>query len=129
MLAARADRAVGASGTAGPSRPEAGVVIIWFLLGLTAFLGICGFAVDIGNWFYQAERLQKAADTAALAGVVSLPGDPNTATATVRATTAQNGLTNGVGGVAVSACPGQTTICAASLTPTQASQLAVIVSK
>lgn len=65
-------------------RRERGVVIIWFALMLIALLGIAGFAVDLSNWWVQAQRLQKAADAGAHAGVVYLPGDPGTAASTAR---------------------------------------------
>lgn len=66
------------------SRSERGVVIIWFALLLIALLGIAGFAVDLSNWWVQAQRLQKAADAGAHAGVVYLPADPASAGTTAR---------------------------------------------
>lgn len=50
-----------------------------------------GFAVDVSNWYFQAEKLQTAADAGAHAGVVFLPGDLTTATSTAKATVATNG--------------------------------------
>ncbi len=73
------------------SRKERGVVLIWFALMLVVLLGFAGFAVDVANWWYQAERLQRAADAGAHAGVVYLPGDLPGATTTARAEAAKNG--------------------------------------
>ena len=38
-------------------------------------LAFAGFAVDIGAWYTHANRMQRAADAAALAGVVWMPND------------------------------------------------------
>ena len=57
------------------SRRERGVVLIWFALLLIVLLGFAGFAVDLSNWWFQAEKLQRAADAGAHAGVVYLPFD------------------------------------------------------
>jgi Flp pilus assembly protein TadG len=54
---------------------EAGIVIVWFALSLMLLLGMVGFAIDLSNWWRVANRLQSAADAAALAGVVRLPGN------------------------------------------------------
>ena len=78
---------------AGKTRRERGVVVVWFALMLIVLLGFAGFAVDLSNWWFQAERLQRAADSGAHAGVVFLPGDLTKATSTARAETAKNGYT------------------------------------
>ena len=73
------------------SRTERGVVLIWFALLLVVLMGFAGFAVDLSNWWFQAERLQRAADSGAHAGVVFMPGDLTNATSTARAEVAKNG--------------------------------------
>lgn len=73
------------------NRQERGVVVIWVTLMLVALIGMCGFAVDLSNWWLQSERLQRAADAGAHAGVVFLPADLQGATSTARAETAKNG--------------------------------------
>jgi hypothetical protein len=73
------------------SRRERGVVLVWFALLLVVLLGFAGFAVDLSNWWFQAERLQRGADAAAHAGVVYLPADLANATSTARAEAAKNG--------------------------------------
>jgi Flp pilus assembly protein TadG len=75
------------------SRRERGVVVVWFALMLIVLLGFAGFAVDMSNWWFQAERLQRAADAGAHAGVVFLPADLPGATTTARAEAAKNGYT------------------------------------
>lgn len=70
---------------------ERGIVVIWVALMLVVLIGFAGFAVDLSNWWLQAERIQKAADAGAHAGVVFLPGDVPDAAATARAEAAKNG--------------------------------------
>lgn len=66
------------------NRRERGIVIVWFALLLVALLGFAGFAVDLSNWWLQADRLQRAADAGAHAGVVYLPADlPSAKTAAI----------------------------------------------
>jgi hypothetical protein len=73
-------------------------VLVWFALMLVMLIGFAGFAVDLSNWWLQAERLQRAADAGAHAGVVFLPADMTSATTTVRSEVAKNGYrTNGAG--------------------------------
>lgn len=68
------------------------MVLIWFALMLTVLMAFAGFAVDLSNWWLQAERLQRAADAGAHAGVVFLPADVGGATTTARAEMAKNGF-------------------------------------
>jgi hypothetical protein len=72
-------------------REERGVVLVWFALMLVVLIGFAGFAVDLSNWWLQAEKLQRAADAGAHAGVVFLPADMSNATSTARAEMAKNG--------------------------------------
>src|SRR5690606_25152252 len=50
------------------NRRERGVVLVWFTLLLVAILAFVGFAIDLSNWWYQAQKLQRAADAGAHAG-------------------------------------------------------------
>lgn len=74
-------------------REERAAVLVWFALMLTMLIGFAGFAVDVSNWWLQAERLQRAADAGAHAGVVFLPADLPSARTTARAEIAKNGYT------------------------------------
>jgi Flp pilus assembly protein TadG len=90
----------GATGTEpggeGPEpKREAGVVLVWFALLLFGLIAITALCVDIGLWYMEALHVQKAADAAALAGAVNLPGSPANATAVAKDTTAKNGYTDG----------------------------------
>lgn len=79
-------------------RSERGVVVIWFALMLLALIALAGFAVDLSNWWAQAERMQKGADAGAHAGVVYLPSDLTNATTVAKRELARNGfVTSGAG--------------------------------
>ncbi|MEO3936007.1 pilus assembly protein TadG-related protein [Dermatophilaceae bacterium Soc4.6] len=54
-------------------RRDSGVVAILTALLMTTFIGFCAIAVDVGHWYLVKLQTQKAADAAALAGVVYLP--------------------------------------------------------
>ena len=79
----------------GSERGERGVVLIWFALMLIMLMGFAGFAVDLSNWWFQAEKIQRSADAGAHAGAAFLPGDLPSATTTARSLTGQNGFKNG----------------------------------
>ncbi len=74
-------------------REERAAVLVWFALMLVMLVGFAGFAVDVSNWWLQAERLQRAADAGAHAGVVFLPADLPNARTTAQAEIAKNGYT------------------------------------
>ncbi|MFZ0494008.1 MAG: pilus assembly protein TadG-related protein, partial [Acidimicrobiia bacterium] len=53
---------------------DEGAVLVWVAGSIVALMLFAALAVDLG-WFYlNSSRLQNAADAAALAGVVDLPG-------------------------------------------------------
>ena len=54
---------------------EQGYVLIMAALLLLPLLAFTGFAVDVGSWYTYANRMQRAVDAAALAGVVWMPND------------------------------------------------------
>jgi hypothetical protein len=74
------------------ARREHGAALIWTALAMTAILGAASFAIDLGWIYLNATRLQAAADSAALAGVVNLPGFPATAEADATTAAANNGF-------------------------------------
>jgi hypothetical protein len=47
---------------------ERGAVLVFFVIALTALVGIVMFVVDAGHWFEHRRQLQLAADAGALAG-------------------------------------------------------------
>jgi hypothetical protein len=72
---------------------------------LVTLLGIAAFAVDLG-WFYlNASRIQRAADAGALAGVIYMPADFTTASAVANQITTANGYTDGAGFVDIQVDP------------------------
>src|SRR2546428_1340140 len=72
---------------------------------LTALFGFMGLVADIGWYELNMIRVQRAADAAALAGVVYLPGNAGGAVTAAQAEAAKNGFADGVGGVTVTAAP------------------------
>ena len=59
------------------------------------FVGLCAVVVDIAFYWVTTLKVQRAADAAALAGAVYLPGDTTTAYAEARASATQNDFTAG----------------------------------
>ncbi len=80
-----------------------GQMLVLFVLSIFVLTGITAIVVDISWYWANTLRVQRAADAAALAGVVWLPGAPGSAYSTAAATATQNGYTDGVGGVSVTA--------------------------
>lgn len=69
------------------------------MLTIACLCGMAGFAVDVGAMFHAKRMLQTAADAAALAGASEM--NYGTTTASAKAATAQNGITDGVSGATV----------------------------
>ena len=80
---------------------DRGQAIVVAALLMTMLLGIMGIGVDISWLELNLIRMQRAADAAALAGVVYLPGNPVGAFNAAYAEATKNGFTNGAGGVTV----------------------------
>lgn len=83
-------------------RDERGYVAVVSGLMLIVLLGFSAFAVDVGHWYLEGQRAQRAADAAALAGVTKLPDDRFGAYAEAQRYAATNGFTNGVNRAVVS---------------------------
>lgn len=73
-------------------RDERGLVFVYFVLCLTVLMIASAFSVDVGAWYARKQQLQRAADAAALAGVVWMPGDFARAQTTALATAKANGI-------------------------------------
>jgi Flp pilus assembly protein TadG len=54
-------------------RPEEGYVLVMTALMLLGLMVMAAFTIDVGLWYSRANRLQRAADSAALAGVTYMP--------------------------------------------------------
>src|SRR5437762_11250033 len=87
------------------SRDDRGQTLVVVALLLTMLLGFVGLAVDVAWYELNLIRMQRAADAAALAGVVYLPGNPTAANNAALEESTQNGYTNGAGGVSVVSQP------------------------
>ncbi len=57
-----------------PWQREEGISLVWLAMMLTLLIGVAGFAIDLGWLYLNTTRAQEAVDSAALAGVVNLPG-------------------------------------------------------
>src|SRR5450755_3971057 len=79
-------------------RDESGIALIWMSLFLMVLIGFAALAVDIGHGYLVAQRAQNAADAAALAGTIYLPGDLPTAQSAAATVASQNGFTDGSNG-------------------------------
>ena len=70
---------------------QGGYVLVMLALLMIPLVASVGFATDVGSWYLAGNRLQKAADSASLAGVVWLP-DLDEATAVAEAALLANGF-------------------------------------
>lgn len=86
------------------SQRQGGYVLVQFALLLVPLLLLAGFSVDVGYWYNRVSNLQKAADAAALAGVVWLPNESNAETYALEAA-ARNGFVDGVAGIEITVEP------------------------
>jgi Flp pilus assembly protein TadG len=88
---------------AGLWRDERGQAFIMVALMLTMLLGFIGIVIDVGWYEVNLVRVQRAADAAALAGVVYLPGNLPGGVTAAKNESAKNGFTDGAPGVFVTA--------------------------
>jgi Flp pilus assembly protein TadG len=80
---------------------ERGIAVIWMCVVLFLLLGVAAIAVDLTRGLLVAQQAQNAADSAALAGVVYLPGNAATAKSTALDNARENGFENGLNNVSV----------------------------
>ena len=71
---------------------QAGQIVVIFALMLTVLIGLIGIAIDTTYAWRESLRVQRAADAAALAGVVYMPGALTTAQSEATASAKQNGF-------------------------------------
>jgi hypothetical protein len=89
--------------TTGDRLKQAGQIIAIFALMLTALIGLVGIAIDVTYAWREELRVQRAADAAALAGVVYLPGNVGGGTGASVAEATKNGFTTNAPTTTVSA--------------------------
>ncbi len=104
----RNTRRVSAEALTGPSGApkvhtvgERGQALVLFVLLSLVLIGSVAIVTDVSWLWYGNQRMQRAADAAALAGAIYLPGDPAKAYSTARDEATKNGFTGGVNGVTV----------------------------
>lgn len=97
-------------------RGEKGYALVLAALLLLPLLAFTGFATDVGAWYARANRIQRAADAAALAGVVWMP-DLTQARTVALATAQRNGFVNGQDNITITV----------SSSPTSTRKLRVII--
>src|SRR5581483_10628891 len=90
---------------------DGGFALTWFAILLLVLIAMAGFGVDVWNWWYTSQRVQRAADAGALAGVTFMPANFNTpaggpnAVSVATGVVTQNGFTQG-GRTTVTVGPG-----------------------
>ncbi len=99
--AATAAPAKSAAGAGRPDKRARGQIIVIFAGAIIVFMGLAAIVIDV-SWFLSSQvRMQRAADAAALAGVVLLPGNVPGAVTLARTEASRNGFTSGVKGITV----------------------------
>ncbi len=86
---------VGLSAVALALADRRGAIAILFALLLPALMALMGFAVDVGFFYVEQQRLQVAADAAAIGAALLLPNQPTTAQLQAAALQAANDATGG----------------------------------
>jgi putative Flp pilus-assembly TadE/G-like protein len=86
-------------------REQRGQTLVIVALMLVPLLGFTGLVADVAWYEVNLMRIQRAADAAALAGVVYLPGDITGARSAAYQESTKNGYATGIGGVNVTANP------------------------
>lgn len=84
-----------------PGAHERGQVLALFVLASVSLIGSAAIAADVSFLFVSQQRMQRAADAAALAGAVFLPGDEDRAFETALAEAARNGYAHETDGIDV----------------------------
>src|SRR5205807_260592 len=86
-------------------REQRGQVLVIVAIMIVALLGFTGLVTDVAWYEVNLMRIQRAADAAALAGVVYLPTNVAGAQNAALQESSKNGFANGQNGVTVTAAP------------------------
>ncbi|TME59137.1 MAG: hypothetical protein E6I54_12665, partial [Chloroflexi bacterium] len=86
-------------------REQRGQVLVIVAVMIVVLLGFTGLVTDVAWYEVNLMRIQRAADAAALAGVVYLPSNVAGAQTAALAESSKNGFANGLNGVTVTATP------------------------
>lgn len=84
---------------------ESGIAMVQLALSAIVIMLFTAFAVDLGWFFFNANKIQRAADAAALAGVVYMPDDSPIGVDRAERVAAANGYIDGDDGAALSVVP------------------------
>ncbi len=84
------------------TRTQRGQILVLLVLSIFVLMGFIALVIDVSWYWSNSLRIQRAADSAALAGAVDLPGAPSSGTADALAEAKKNGYVPG-GGVTISA--------------------------
>jgi|GEM_PF-160540 len=79
------------------SQDRGAVLVTASIVMVPLVLGSAAIGIDASNWYYMGQRLQVAADAAALAGAVYMPGSFSEATNAARDISGKNGFTHDPG--------------------------------
>ncbi len=82
-------------------RRTTGQAVVLLAGAIFMLAGMIAVVIDVSWYWANTLRIQRAADAAALAGVVWLPGDATNGFAVARAEATKNGYANGTAGVVV----------------------------
>src|SRR5207237_1706732 len=86
-------------------REQRGQTLVIVALSIVMLLGFTGLVTDVAWYEVNLMRIQRAADSAALAGVVYLPNNVAGAQTAAQQESSKNGFANGLNGVTVTATP------------------------
>ena len=84
---------------------QGGFALVFFALAIVALLGIAALVVDVGYWYLESAHMQRAADAAALGGVVYMPNDVPSAEAVALKLAQVNGFDGSQSKVTVTVTP------------------------
>ena len=78
----------------GPRDERGYVALLVAMFAATILMPLCAISVDVARWYVEVQRVQNAADAAAMAGVTYLPDDFASAKSTAITVAGRNGYPN-----------------------------------
>lgn len=112
----------------GVQRSDRGAVAILTAVLIPVLILLTALAVDLGRWYVEAARVQKAADAAALGGVTYMPNNYSSAQTTAGDVSADNGYGDSGTSACTAASPASGTKCVSTFKTGVVSELGVTVS-
>ena len=104
------------------NRDEGGYVLVMLTTTMFTLVVAASFAVDIGTWYARAANIQRAADAAALSGVVWMPDFPTSQSAALAAAARNGFVPGGSISIVVSPQPGNSRQLTVAITDTDVSR-------